>query len=369
METLASWTDFSGGHWGSRGPYAAGQNQYGGANLLLGRDGTMIPATASRYLEIASATSGAVWGMFYAWGVDGKIYYLQQTAATTFTIYRFTPDPQNTPVAQQSVGTLGGVASYDADWVAVGTDLYLTVHGDETYVIDTEAGTTAKLTGATYGDAAAGRAMCLYGERLLVGGVSDNRFGVHPNRIHYSGDDSNDDPTDRTAWEALNYFDIGADNSFITALLPIRDHLIVMTEDQQIWVINGALGTTAVSRRVYGYHKGSGAVEQFQAAHCAVDPSQIRIWFYDHTYRAPSKFNGATVARTPEFGTPTSDRVASAALDGPLTMLGGPDEFLVNGIALGRGAGEQTVGESLMLVRLEKQNSVLMASLLAARQQ
>jgi hypothetical protein len=366
-ELLATWDDFTGGHWGSRGPRNAEKNQWGGANLLLARDGGLAPVTASRHLPIQDETNGAVWGMFYAWGVDGMVYYLQQTGATTFTVYRFLPDPDAGALTQTSVGTIGGVASRDVDWVAVGTTIYMTVYGDETYAIDSGSGTMAKLTG-DYGDAAAGRTTCLYGERLLVGGVSDNRMGTHPNRIHFSGDDTNNDPTDRTAWESLNFFDIGADNSFITALLPIRDYLVVMTEDQQVWVVTGVPGVNATARRVYGFHKGSGAVEYFQASHCAVDPSQIRVWFYDHTYRAPSRFNGATVARTPEFGTPTSDRVASAELDGPLTMLGGPDEFLVNGVALSRAAGAQTINQDLSLVRLGGINQVILSDNLDARQ-
>lgn len=366
-ELIASWSDFSGGHWGARGPRNAKDNQWGGANMLLCRDGGLMPVTASRWLQITSASLGAVWGMFYAWGVDGKVYYLQQTAASTFTVYRFTPDP-GAAISQTSVGTITGVAEMDADFVAVGSTIYMTISGDYTYSINTNAGTLTKLTGATYGDAPAGRAICLYGDRLLVGGVDDVRFGTVPNRIVFSGDDTNNDPTVRTAWETLNYFDIGADDAQITALLPIRDYLVVMTADQQVWVVTGVPGTTAAARRVYGFHKGSGAVENFQAAHCAVDPSQIRVWFYDHTYRAPSRFNGATVQRTPEFGTPTADRVASATLEGPLTMLGGPDEYMVNGVALGRNAGAQTSEESLSLVRTGSVNQIVLSSNLDARQ-
>ena len=366
-ELLASWTDFSGGHWGSRGPRAPKENTWGGANLLLTRDGGLVPVTASRWLEISSASNGAVWGMFYAWGVDGNIYYLQQTAATTFTVQRFLPDPTGGAATQQTIGAITGTASVDADFCAVGSSIYMTVYGDETYEISSGSGSIAKLTGS-YGDAPAGRTVCLYGERLLVGGVSDNRFGTVPNRIVFSGDDTNNDPTDRTAWETGNYFDIGADNAFITALLPIRDYLVVMTSDQQVWVITGVPGVNATARRVYGFHKGSGAVEGFKASHCAVDPSQIRVWFYDHTYRAPSRFNGATVQRTPEFGTPTSDRVASVDLEGPLTMLGGPDEFMVNGVAIGRGAGIQTVNQDLSLVRTAGVNQIVLSDNLDSRQ-
>lgn len=371
-EILTTWDQFDKGHWGAKGPRNAGDNQWGGANMLTTRSGGIVPVTASRHLPLTAASNGTVWGMFYAWGIDGQVYYLQQTQATTFEIHRFIPDPTATSCTHEWVGTITGVATYDPDWVGVGSTIYMTVYDNETWAIDTGAGSTSKLTG-DYGDAPAGRAICLYGERLLIGGIKDDRFGDHPNRIHFSGDSTgfggaDPDVTDRTAWESLNYFDVGADNSFITALLPIRDYLIVMTNDQQVWVVTGTPGTNASARRVYGFHKGSGAVENFQPSHAAVDPSQIRVWFYDHTYRAPSRFNGATVQRTPEFGTPTSDRVASATLEGPLAMLGGPDEFIANGIALSRAAGSQTFNTDLSLVRLAGVNHVVLSTNLDARQ-
>jgi hypothetical protein len=308
-----------------------------------------------------------VWGVFWAWGIDGMVYYLQQTAASTWGVYRFTPDPEGGALDQQLIGTTGTVTK-EPDWVAVGTTLYMSIYGDETYAINTGAGTMSKLTGSS-GDAAAGRAICLYGDQLLVGGVSDARFGTVPNRIAFSGDYTNDDIPDRTEWESLSYFDIGADNSQIVALLPIRDYLVAMTEDQQIWVITGVPRVNATARRVYGFHKGSGAVEGFQPSHAAVDPSQIRVWFYDHTYRAPTRFNGATIQRTPEFGTPTADRTSgSDDLDGPIAMLGGPDEFLVNNIALSRSAGAQTVDQDLSLLRLAGVNHILLSENLNARQ-
>jgi hypothetical protein len=365
-QQLASWNNFQGGHWGAKGPRNAGQNQFGGTNLVLSRDGGLVPACASRWIQISNASNGAVWGMFYAWGIDGLVYYLQQTSATTFKVYRFNPDPE-TAVAQQEMGTITGVAIYDPDWVALGQTLYMTVYGDETYTINTGAGTISKLTG-TYGDAPAGRCMCLYGDRLLIGGIKDNRFGEYANRIHFSGDDTNNDPTDRTAWESLNYFDIGADNSFIVALLPIRDYLVAMTQDQQIWVITGTPGVNASARRVYGFHKGSGAVEYFQPSHAAVDPSQIRVWFFDHTYRSPARFNGATVARAAEFGTPTSDRIAEDSQKGPIAMLGGPDEYVVNNVALSRAAGTATINQPLSLLRLNGINHVLLSENLDRRQ-
>ena len=81
---------------------------------------------------MSNATSGTVWGMFYAWGVDGRIYYLQQTAPTTFTVKAFTPDPTSGAITQQSIGTISGTATQDPDWAAVGDTIYMTVYGGTT---------------------------------------------------------------------------------------------------------------------------------------------------------------------------------------------------------------------------------------------
>lgn len=349
-DVLAAWSDFSGGHWGAVGPRVSPDTAWGGLNMLLTRQGNLTPVCASRAFTFSNATSGKVWGTNWAWGLDGQVYFVQQDgAATTYTLKSFDPDPTAIPLAQNSVGVIAGPVSYEPDWVTLASNLYVTVWGDKTYVV-TPPTTMATLTGS-YGNAPAGRAICLFGERLLVGGVNDARFGVVPNRIQFSGDDTNNNPTDRTAWESLNFFDVGVDGTAIAAMVPLRDYLAVILADQQIWVVTGVPGVNATARRIYGFHKGKGGSQNFQPSHVIADPAQTRLWGYDHTHRGPFRFNGATFNTVPQFGTPNSNRVAPSRATGATTPLGNADEFLMHGVAVGRAAGAEVVGKDLELIR------------------
>lgn len=349
---LGLWENFDAGHWGNKGPELATSNQFGGVNMIRTENGGVMPMSASRELPLGNATAGEVYGMFWAWGADGRVYYLQSVLGdNTPNVYRFEPDTRDQPITQDYVGTISGTATEMPDWAAVGTTVYMTVYGNKTYSINTTAGTMTTLTGS-YGAAPAGRCIALYGERLVVGGISDSRFGTHPNRIVFSGDDTGNDPTDTTAWETLNYFDLGADQTPIVALLPARDHLIVILEDQQVYLITGVLGATAVARRIYGFHKGSGAVTAFAPNNAAVDPDQSRVWMFDHTQRTAANLNGAQFAKVNAFGAAHADRTASDILEGSMTMVGGPDEFVIYGVAASRSAGEGVVGNRLYLTRV-----------------
>ena len=185
-----------------------------------------------------------------------------------------------------------------------------------------------------------------------MGGIQDGRFGTHKNRIVFSGDDTNNDPTDVTKWEALNYFDLGADGTEIVGLYPAEDHLIVTLADQQIYLITGVLGATATARRIYGFHKGSGAVSSLVAADAAVDPDQQRLWMFDHTQRAPANLTGTQWAKVSGWGAPQVSRDATAVQEGTLAMVGGPDELIVYGVAAGLQAGAGVQDQKLALVRV-----------------
>lgn len=341
MDVLATWDDFSGGHWGNLGPERAKENQWGGINVLLDGQGNVGPVSDSVTLTCTSMPMVVVNGIHWAWGSDQRMYFhADATQTTSGTIFRFKPNPATSTTTIQAVGfTTEDVPTYQPSWVVVNDTLYCTIYGDKTYAINTSAGTTAILTGS-YGNAPAGRSICVYGERLVVGGISDSRFGTVNNRIVFSGDDSANNPTDRTAWETLNYFDVGPTDRMITGLYPTRDYLLVVMEDQTIWIVTGTLGTDAVARRYSGYQSGSGAVRNFKESHGAIDPSQTRVWLFDHPNNGIMRFNGASVTRVKEFGMPINNGPAnstSQGLDllGEVTAFGGPDEILAMGTSVG----------------------------------
>lgn len=363
-EVLATWDDFSGGHWGNLGPSGAPDKTWGGVNMLLDADGTLVPACASRYLELTGSPVGKVWGMFWAWGADGRIYYIQQngTSTSVATLRRYLPDIDNSPLTISTTSTLAFVPTTDPDWVELGSTVYVTIYGNKTYAISTGANTIAILTGAD-GDAPAGRCIALYGDRLMVGGTASNT-----NRIHFSGDDSGNNPADRTAWEALNYFDIGTDGDVIVGLYNLRDYLVAVLDDQSIYLINGTPGTNLSARRVYGYNKGSGGLTAFLPMHGAVDPSQTRVWMFDHASRVPTRFNGANLSRVTQFGAPHESRTGTDLVEGSISMIGGPDEFVVHGVAMGRQAGEEAAGHRIELVRIRGVYCPVQNDVIASRQ-
>ncbi len=358
MGVLGVWDTWGGGHWGNRGPELAASNAFGGVNMIVTENGGVAPMSASRELVIDNVETGQVYGEFWAWGADGNVYYLQDgpssapttTTSSRATVFSFTPTP-GASVSQTDVGGVTGPVVYQPDWLAIGTTVLVSVYGDKTYTVDTTNHTMARLTG-TYGNAAAGRCIALYGERIVVGGVSDARFGTHPNRIHFSGDDTGNDPTLETAWESLNYFDLGADGTPITGLYPVRDHLVVVLEDQQVYLITGNTPSVWTARRVYGFHKGSGAVTSFVANNAAVDPDQSRVWLFDHTLRSPATLTGVTYNQVDNWGSPHADRTASDIQEGTMTMVGAPNEFVMYGVAASRSAGEGVVDSRLELVRV-----------------
>lgn len=363
-EVLATWDNFAGGHWGNLGPSAAPDSSYGGVNMVVGADGTVVPVNSSRWFQLNATINGKVWGMFWAWGADGYIYYLQQAGTQTSVsrIYRFNPDITTLPNTISTNTVFSFVPTTDPDWVEVGATVYVTIYGQKTYAIGTSGNTNVVLTGS-YGDAPAGRCIAVYGDRLMVGGISGNT-----NRIRFSGDDTNNITYDRTAWESTNFFDIGTDGDTVVGLYNLRDYLVAILDDQSIYLINGTPNVNLSARRVYGFNKGSGGLTAFLPSHAAVDPSQTRLWMFDHANRAPVRFNGSTMSRIPQFGAPHLSRTGTDLVEGQLAMIGGPDEFVCHGVAVGRNAGEATVDHRLELVKIRGIYSLVQNDVIASRQ-
>lgn len=335
MQVLATWDDFSGGHWGNLGPVRAQPNQYGGVNVLTDGQGNLAPMNSPETLLVSTLPTTNLLGLYWNWGGDGRVLAVTMATSTaTAQVYGFLPS--TTSVTTTVMGSISSTAAINRpDFCTVSDTVYVTVYGGKTWQL-TGVGTSSKLTG-TYGDAPAGNCIALYGERLVVGGVSDSRFSTVANRIVFSGDDTNNNPTDRTAWETLNYFDIGPTDRKITGLYPTRDSLVVLMEDQTVWLITGVLGSSAVARRVSGYDKGSGALRAFRQTHGAVDPSQTKVWLFNHENLAVQRFNGASMTPLPNVGITVQDR--NGTLDdlgyvGELQSIGGPDEIFALGAAI-----------------------------------
>lgn len=328
---LARWDDFSGGHWGVLGPARASANAFGGVNVAVTRRGGIAPVSASRRLS-TDLDTGQVFGMRYAWGLDGYLYFVQDDGGTAYVRRLDVSDPA-ADLTVEDVGTIAD-ATVAPDWTIAGGYLYVTVFGQLTYKIDPAGPSLATLTGSP-GNAPAGRAMCVYGERMLIAGISDARFGTYPSRVVYS------EAADFTDWPALNFFDVGGDGRQVRALVPVRDQCLIVLEDGQVWQLTGVPGVDANLRRVHGFDRAAGALSAFEPQHIVIDPTQAKAWMYDHTTRNIARFVGAAVTRLPGFGAPASTRTMAGQRQGQMAAIGGPDEVFVVKVALPITGSEQ----------------------------
>lgn len=373
-QVIATWDDFSGGHWGNLGPSDADPDMFGGVNMIGVDDGSLAPATSSRHLRLNANPIGKLWGMYWGWGADGNVYFITSPAATTITntcyLYRFDPNPTSLPITLTTVSTFTTRFLTEPDWVTNRTNIYFTVYGDKCYEI---RGTIPDLI-PIIGPSPGGKCIAIYKDRIFVGNINDVTHGVKANRIHFSGSDTTNDTENGAVWEATNFFDLGGvrnnENSptlAIMGLFPMRDYLVAICDDQQIFLISGTPNLDLTVRRAYGFHKGSGGLTAFTPRHGAVDPGQVRTWFYDHTIRAPVRFNGASITRIERFGVPNQDRAGTAVVEGCMGALSGPDEFICEGVAVGRAAGEQTASHRLVLLRVNEIYSLVTNDVIAAR--
>lgn len=316
--------DFSGGHWGTLGPVKATGNQWGGYNVALTRRGGIAPVSASRRLT-TDAVTGQVFGMRYAWGLDGFVYFVQDISGTAY-VKRFDPSAPGASITVENVGTIAD-PTVTPDWSIAGGYLYLTIYGQLTYKIDPDAPSATALTGSS-GNAPAGRAVAVYGERMLIGGISDARFGTYPSRVVYS------EAADFTDWPSLNFFDVGGDGRQVRAIVPVRDQCLIVLEDGQVWQLTGVPGVDSGLRRVHGFDRAAGALSAFEAQHIVIDPTQAKAWLYDHSTRNVARYVGNAVTRLPGFGAPSSNRTMAGEAQGQIVSIGGPDEVFVVKVAL-----------------------------------
>lgn len=342
-ELLARWDDFSGGHWGAEGGTANRKGSWGGLNVALTRAGTLAPVAASRPFVFSNLADGEVYGLFWAWGVDGKVYFVQDVGGGDSQIRCFTPSFIGGAITIDDVGSpLGFVPVRLPAWTSFSDKVYLSLYGDKTYEINPTGPSYVALTGAP-----GGRAITSFGERLLVGGLDDAVFLTIGNRIAFT------DPGDLNTWPGLNFFDVGQDLTEIAGLYVMLDVLWIIFSDQSMWTFRGVPGSaTASQRKAYGFHAGSGGINTFVHTNAVVDPAQARGWWFDHTKRGLARFNGSTVQHVPGFGMLTGERTSELNPDGLLVAHGGPDDVVVDRVPVPRAVGQGAAGESNMLLRV-----------------
>lgn len=347
-QLIGRWDDFGGGHWGAAGGGASmPKASWGGKNVAVTRAGTLSPVAASRPLVFENMAAARIaLPPFWPWGVDGRVYFLQaeDEEAGEWQVRSFVPKFDGSAITVDDVGDpLTVDITRQLAWTSFSDKVYLSIYGDATYEIDPSGPSITALTGAP-----GGRAITSLGEHLLIGGLDDGSFGTVGNRVVFN------EAGDLNDWPALNFFDIGTDLTEIAGLYQLRGGtLVIIFSDQTMHVFRGVPGSGSQSQqRVYGFHAGSGGITTFVGTNAVVDPAQALLWLFDHTQRAPARFNGAQVARVTNFGMLTAERTSELNPDGVVVAHGGPDDVVFDRVPVPRGIGEGAVGESNMLLRV-----------------
>lgn len=356
-QKIARFDDFSAGHWGAVGARGSKPQAWGGKNVALTRDGRLAPVSASRKITFDNLGAGQILANHWAWGVDGQVYILQKLPGLTTAQLRRFPLNFDGATHLSDIGTPIQAPTRAPDWTEFGGFIYLSLYGAKTYKIDPVGPSMSILTAAP-GNAPGGRSLISHGERLMIGGVSDGRFGSHGNRVCYS------EPGDVGNFPDDNFFDVGAANTEIGGLYALNDTLVIVLSDQQIWTFRGVPGGVSNLRRAYGFHAGAGGTHGFDPSDGAVDPSQVRLWIYDHGTRGPARFSGTQYVRVPGFGVPTSLRETVTDQTGGIAAIGGPDEVFVDQVPMPRTEGNSAAGDNLELVRLNGAFAVIERSVL-----
>lgn len=218
---------------------SAPPNSFTGVNVVRYIDGSLGPRAGLKSLAPTTLGNGALlglgWRQYATNGSPATLWYIQGTAVKGF----------NGEAAGATIdtytGALGATSAYGVAYCdtinSSGQPLtYITIDGDKAYKLNHTARTVTALS-VTGSDEAGGRAICIYGDRMLAQSKDTG------NRVLYSAAGDFD-----TAWPAANYFDVG-DGCEITALIPRESDLLIYKQDGSLWRVTGTVGVNHVLRR------------------------------------------------------------------------------------------------------------------------
>jgi hypothetical protein len=269
--------DFSGGDFGNIDAANAPPNTFSASNMIVYRNGMIGPRAGLlplSYVRGVPDDTGIVKGIGWRgtanvdlwWIVNDAVFYApSRTVGGTVGLFSGFLDA--TPGA--------GVSP---QWIEYGNDdTYLTIYGDDLYHMTHEG--TPTCTKVTSGKG--GRAIAFHGDRLFVAGVSGSLY-----RVYFS---ATLDPDD---WTGGEFFDVPNASGAIVGMWDQRNHLSILTQNGEWWVVTGAPGTdSAFLRRVTG-----GGVHPWVAcADMGVCIGSDELWHTPILANYPADFNGATV--------------------------------------------------------------------------
>jgi len=234
---LARYDDFRGGEWGRLDGDSAAANQWTGTNCLVSKSGAIYKRPG--FTNLGESSWGDYVPKALGWNpATSKIWTITSDSGVV-EVYQCN-NPSGGAAAYSGVNPVVPTSGQRFDWVDDG-DIYtyVTSFGNETYRFKHDTAFVKQLGGA--GVSPGGRAITIFGARLVVGGTT-----LNPNRIWYSKPYDYDSGT---SWPADNFIDIGRSGDTIAGLDTIRDTMIVTMADGDIYTVTGTLGTNEYVRR------------------------------------------------------------------------------------------------------------------------
>lgn len=250
-QEIRVYDDWSGGHWGSIGPFKAPDNMYRSVNLQRYANGTLGPRPGWKLLNTtgdapapASGTGSEFYGMLWVTGVTGGGHLVFVSKSDSTATKRLNMDslvwsslssigaPTNDMLLGVPAG--GNIHSHHADHILVGGHKWTNVNTDVGSYLTFPAGFSP-------------RSSVPYKGRMYFWGDT-----TYKNRIYYS------DATNPGIISTGNYFDVGFDRS-VVGCWEMRDSLLILVLVGNIvgrqsaaewWSLQGANPITGSLRRL-----------------------------------------------------------------------------------------------------------------------
>lgn len=284
QRVYAEFSDFRGGESGTMTGKDAPANSFNGTNVVPYIDGSIGPRAG---LYDVTPISGQANGVISAMGLCNKdltadFFYIQGNSVYQWQI----GGARSTAYA----GTLAVTPTENVDMVSINADRqhYIVVPGDKCYKLDHQAKTVTALTGSP-----SGRCIAMYGVRLVVGSAA-----ALAGRIQYSG--SATDDADVNTWGALNYIVVPGDPQLqIRGLYTMRDYLLIVRRNGEMWRLSGTPGVNDTLRRIIR-EEPSFAAFQHPRGWVTTDN---QFWSIGLTSTAPQVFNGGSQKEISHLGT------------------------------------------------------------------
>lgn len=261
------------GEAGKRNLWNAPSDTFNAVNMWRYQTGELGPRPGLRQMTPAGAATGIVRG-FGCSSVPNKDVWF----AIGNSVYSF--DGSTAASLRTASGsTTGASATSVFDYAPVGTAIYMTAKSmTNSYKVEFNTGAGVAPAVTTLTGSPAGRTICSYGDRLVIGDVAVG----NENRLRFC------DALNYNSWPSANFIDV-SDGWLITGLYSQRQHLLI-TKQNGFYVLTGVPGVNPVLRKVSSDFGPLGALE----ATLAQDDVLYNWPIFGHQ---PARMNGSRQVR------------------------------------------------------------------------